>query len=77
MKCQKSKYKFALSLAVEYNHLSCVLLLLDEAGMQTESGHTALMMAVSNGYALLASVLAQRETGIQDNDGMSALMYAA
>ena len=63
--------------ASEANRFDCAKLLLEEAGKKDYRGHTALMKAVMKGNQKVVDLLIDIEGKIQDQNGQTALMYAA
>lgn len=66
----------ALMMAAQNGSVDAALLLLAEAGFSDESGFTALMAAASNGHTEIVTMLASRESRMQNKDGSTALMLA-
>lgn len=67
----------ALMTAAQEGHLGCVELLLAEVRLRTKSGRTALMTAAHEGHLGVVTLLREFECKIVDNDGNTALHYAA
>lgn len=67
----------ALMTAAQEGHLGCVELLLAEVRLRTKSGRTALMAAAHEGHLGVVSLLREFECKDVDNDGNTALHYAA
>lgn len=67
----------ALMMAAQQGHLGCVEWLSGEVGLKTRSGCTALMTAAHKGHLGVVSLLREFECGSIDNDGNTALHYAA
>ena len=66
----------ALMYAVEGNHTECARELLDEAGMQNETGDTALLIAINIKNRKLIELLSQYEKDIKDKNNMLPLERA-
>lgn len=67
----------ALMNAFEASRFDCAKLLLEEAGKKDYRDHTALMKAVMKGNQKVVDLLIDIEGKIQDQNGQTALMYAA
>lgn len=63
--------------AVESNNVDAVKASVGKyKGSRTQSGDTALMIAANRGYFVIAKLLHNYEVKLQNNDGLSALMFA-
>ena len=58
------------------NNIECAKLLLDEAGMQNESGHTALALAIKEGHKDFVDLLWEKEGHIKTKSGETPLLIA-
>ena len=66
----------ALMCAACYGHVECVKELLEEANIQNDYGHTALMLACRDNCPRCVELLLDEEAETKDKDGCTAFSYA-